>query len=69
MLVQGPLLNQYDLIKLRTEKQIDKLVPGITGWAQINGRDELSIKTKVKFDEYYLNNISLYLDLKILIKV
>lgn len=62
------LFNQYDLIKLRTEKQIDKLVPGITGWAQINGRDELSIKTKVKFDEYYLNNISLYLDLKILIK-
>ena len=43
-------------------------MPGITGWAQINGRDELSIKTKVKFDEYYLNNISLYLDLKILIK-
>ena len=62
------LYNQYDLIKLRTEKQIDKLVPGITGWAQINGRDELSIKNKVKFDEYYLNNISLYLDLKILIK-
>ena len=62
------LYNQYDLIKLRTEKKIDKLVPGITGWAQINGRDELSIKTKVKFDEYYLNNISLYLDLKILIK-
>ena len=62
------LYNQYDLIKLRTEKQIDKLIPGITGWAQINGRDELSIKTKVKFDEYYLNNISLSLDLKIFIK-
>lgn len=62
------LYNQYDLIKLRTEKQIDKLAPGITGWAQINGRDELSIKAKVKFDEYYLNNVSFYLDLKILLK-
>lgn len=60
------LFNQDDLIKLRTEKGIHHLVPGITGWAQINGRDELPIPVKVEFDVYYLNNRSLFFDLKIL---
>ena len=60
------LYNQDDLIELRTRKGVHKLVPGITGWAQINGRDELPIPVKVGFDEYYLRNRSLLLDLKIL---
>jgi len=60
------LYNQDDLIELRTGKGIHKLIPGITGWAQVNGRDELSIPVKVEFDEYYLNNRSFFLDLKIL---
>ena len=60
------LFNQYDLIELRTKKNIHKLTPGVTGWAQVNGRDDLSIPTKVEFDEYYLKNKSLLLDSKIL---
>lgn len=60
------LFNQDDLIALRTKKNIHALVPGITGWAQINGRDELPIPVKVEFDEYYLKNRSFFLDLKIL---
>jgi len=60
------LFNQDDLVALRTEKGIDSLVPGLTGWAQINGRDELPIPVKVGFDEYYYKNKSLLLDLKIL---
>ena len=60
------LYNQDDLIKLRTEKGIHKIIPGITGWAQVNGRDEISIPKKVDFDEYYLRNRSLFFDLKIL---
>lgn len=60
------LFNQEDLIKLRTQKGIHHLVPGITGWAQINGRDELPIPVKVEFDVYYLNNRSLMFDVKIL---
>ena len=59
------LFNQEDLIALRSEKGVDKLLPGITGWAQVNGRDELSIPIKVQFDEYYLKNRSWFLDLKI----
>ena len=55
------LFNQDDLIKLRTDKGIHRLVPGITGWAQINGRDELPIPVKVGFDEYYLKNRSFFL--------
>ncbi len=62
------LFNQDDLIGLRTELGVDSLKPGITGWAQINGRDELPIPVKVKFDEYYLKNASLLLDLKIIAK-
>ena len=52
------LFNQDDLVALRTEKGIDSLVPGLTGWAQINGRDELPIPVKVGFDEYYYKNKS-----------
>ena len=63
----GPaLFNQHDLIALRTEKGVDKLLPGLTGWAQINGRDELPIPDKVKLDVHYLNNQSFWLDLKII---
>jgi O-antigen biosynthesis protein WbqP len=62
------LFNQNDLIELRTKKGIHKLVPGITGWAQINGRDELPIPQKVDLDEYYRQNRSFQFDLKILLK-
>ncbi len=60
------LFNQNDLITLRTEKGVDKLLPGITGWAQVNGRDELSIPDKVILDVEYLNRQSFWLDMKIL---
>ena len=60
------LFNQNDLIALRTEKGVDKLLPGITGWAQVNGRDELSISDKVAVDVEYLNRRSFWLDMKIL---
>ena len=60
------LFNQDDLIALRTEKGVDKLLPGITGWAQVNGRDELSIPDKVALDEEYLNRQSFWFDMKIL---
>jgi len=60
------LFNQNDLIALRTEKGVDKLLPGITGWAQVNGRDELSIPDKVALDVEYLNRQSFWFDMKIL---
>jgi len=60
------LFNQDDLIALRTEKGVDKLLPGITGWAQVNGRDELSIPDKVALDVEYLNRKSFWFDVKIL---
>ena len=60
------LFNQNDLISLREERGVHKLTPGITGWAQIKGRDELPIPEKVKMDVYYLKHRSLLLDLKIL---
>jgi len=60
------LFNQEDLIALRTEKGVDTLKPGITGWAQINGRDELSIAYKVALDVEYLNRQSFWFDMKIL---
>jgi len=60
------LFNQDDLISLRTEKGVDKLLPGITGWAQVNGRDELSIPDKVLLDIEYLNRQSFWFDIKIL---
>ena len=60
------LYNQEDLIQLRREKGIDQLIPGITGWAQVNGRDDLDIKAKVDLDYFYLKNKTIFLDLKIL---
>ncbi len=60
------LFNQEDLITLRKEKDVDKLLPGITGWAQVNGRDELSIPDKVALDVEYLNRQSFWFDMKIL---
>ena len=60
------MYNQDDLVDLRTKKGIHRLVPGVTGWAQVNGRDELPIPVKVEYDEYYLKNRSFILDLKIL---
>ena len=60
------LFNQEDLIALRTEKGVNKLIPGVTGWAQINGRDNLSISEKVGLDVEYLNHQSFWFDLKIL---
>lgn len=69
MAVVGPrpaLFNQDDLIALRTEKGVHVLVPGITGWAQTNGRDEIPIPLKVDLDEYYLKHQSFGLDMKIL---
>lgn len=60
------LFNQHDLIALRTQRGVDALAPGLTGWAQINGRDELPIAVKVDFDHWYLQHRSLRLDLLIL---
>jgi len=60
------LFNQDDLMALRTEKGVHRLIPGITGWAQINGRDDIPIPKKVEYDEYYLNHKSFFFDLKIL---
>ena len=60
------LFNQDDLVKLRSDKGVDKVVPGLTGWAQINGRDELPIPEKVKMDAEYLQRQSFLFDLKIL---
>jgi len=60
------LFNQDDLIALRTQHGVHALVPGLTGWAQVNGRDELPIPTKVQFDIEYLQRCSLAFDLKIL---
>jgi O-antigen biosynthesis protein WbqP len=60
------LFNQDDLIKLRTNNGVNKLLPGITGWAQVNGRDELSIPNKVDLDTEYLNRQSFWFDMKIL---
>lgn len=61
------LFNQKTLISLRTKKKIHNLIPGITGLAQINGRDQLSVKKKVYYDEIYLKKKSLFFDLKILL--
>ena len=60
------LFNQHDLIALRTQQGVDALVPGLTGWAQVNGRDGLSIPDKVHFDLQYLQRHSFWMDLKIL---
>lgn len=60
------LFNQHDLIELRTQQGVHELVPGLTGWAQINGRDELPIPDKVKLDAEYLQRQSLWFDIHIL---
>ena len=60
------LFNQDDLIQLRTQCGVDKLRPGLTGWAQINGRDELPIPEKVRLDEEYVRRRSFWFDLRIL---
>ena len=60
------LFNQDDLISLRTQNGVDKLVPGLTGWAQVNGRDELSIAIKVQYEVEYLRKQSFWFDMKIL---
>ena len=60
------LFNQDDLVSLRTERGVHRLVPGVTGWAQVNGRDELPIPVKVEFDAEYLRRRSFSFDLKIL---
>ena len=60
------LFNQDDLIALRLENGLDKLIPGLTGWAQVNGRDELSIPEKVALEVEYMRNKSFWFDLKIL---
>ncbi len=61
------LFNQEDLIALRTMKRIHFLTPGLTGWAQVNGRDDLPIPIKVDYDEYYLLHKSFLFDLKIIV--
>jgi len=60
------LFNQDDLVALRTQKGVHQLVPGLTGWAQVNGRDELPIPVKVQYDEHYLHRHNMLFDLKIL---
>jgi O-antigen biosynthesis protein WbqP len=60
------LFNQDDLIAMRTERGVHQLVPGLTGWAQVNGRDELPIPKKVELDFEYLQRKSFLFDLKIL---
>lgn len=70
MSLVGPrpaLFNQDDLMALRTHKGIQHLTPGLTGWAQINGRDDLPIKVKVEFDDYYKVHRSFVFDIKILL--
>jgi O-antigen biosynthesis protein WbqP len=71
MVFVGPrpaLYNQQDLIDLRVANGVDKLKPGITGWAQINGRDNISIEKKVMLDKEYLKKKSILFDVKIIIK-
>lgn len=60
------LFNQYDLIELRSRSGVSRLKPGLTGWAQVNGRDELSIQTKVQYDVEYLQRQSFWFNVKIL---
>jgi O-antigen biosynthesis protein WbqP len=60
------LYNQDDLIELRTKNGLHKLMPGITGWAQVNGRDNLTVSRKVEYDEYYMNHRSFVFDFKII---
>lgn len=71
MVFIGPrpaLFNQNDLMQLRVSSGVSKLKPGITGWAQVNGRDDISIEDKIKFEKEYLYNKSTLFDLKIVFK-
>ena len=71
MVFVGPrpaLYNQGDLMNLRLATGVDKLKPGITGWAQINGRDDISIKRKVQLEQEYLHKRSILFDIEIIIK-
>jgi O-antigen biosynthesis protein WbqP len=71
MVFVGPrpaLYNQDDLMALRVVAGVDKLKPGITGWAQVNGRDEISLEEKVRFEKEYLEKKSLLFDAQIIIK-
>lgn len=70
MVFVGPrpaLYNQDDLMALRVKAGVDQLVPGITGWAQVNGRDEISLEVKVGFEKEYLERKSFWFDLKIMV--
>jgi len=70
MVFVGPrpaLYNQDDLMALRVEAGVDKLIPGVTGWAQVNGRDEISLEEKVKLDKEYVTKKSFWFDLKIIV--
>ena len=65
MSIVGPrpaLWNQFDLIELRDQYGVNDILPGLTGWAQVNGRDELSIELKVNYDKEYLERMSLWFD-------
>jgi O-antigen biosynthesis protein WbqP len=71
MVFVGPrpaLYNQDDLMTLRVATGVDKLKPGITGWAQINGRDDISIEKKVELEQEYMNKRSTLFDIEIIIK-
>lgn len=69
MSIVGPrpaIYNQFELINLREKYGVNRIRPGITGWAQVNGRDTISLKDKVRFDSEYIKNYSFKLDLKII---
>ena len=70
MSIVGPrpaLHNQHELIAKRAALGVDHLRPGVTGWAQINGRDEIALQDKLRFDQDYLERQSLFFDLKIIV--
>ena len=70
MVFVGPrpaLYNQDDLMRLRMQAGVDQLIPGITGWAQINGRDEISLEEKVQYEKEYLERKSFWFDIKIVV--
>lgn len=70
MVFVGPrpaLYNQDDLMQLRVKAGVDKLKPGLTGWAQVNGRDEIALEKKVAFEKEYLDRQSWWFDLKIIV--
>jgi len=61
------LANETELIRLRTESGVHRLIPGLTGWAQINGRATVDAKTKAGFDKHYMENYSFFFDMKIIL--